>query len=99
MSLPIDQSAQPTSDQALAMRIRGFVRALLNDGGAPASISYALAFVATELGLAVANDPMRVFPVVLGAVSQAASARADEMYGEAPEVAPESLVPGNATVH
>ena len=79
--------------------IRGFVGGLLKSGVPASSISYALTFVGTELGLAVAQDPVQVFPVVLGAVSQAAAARADESGNEVADVATEWLVPGNATVH
>lgn len=64
----------------LMSSIRGHVRSLLESGAEPSAISFALAFIATELGLCVCPEPVRVFPVLLNAVAQAASERssADE---------------------
>ena len=54
-------------------RVRCTVRALINDGVKTPTISYALSFIATELGLCVADEPTSVFPVVLHGVVSAAS--------------------------
>lgn len=59
-------------------RVRGQVKRLLERNASPADISYALAFVATELGLSLSDDPARVFPVVLKGASQAATSYADQ---------------------
>lgn len=58
-------------------RVRGQVKRLLERDASPSDISFALAYVATELGLAISNDPARVFPVVLNGASQAATSYAD----------------------
>lgn len=60
-------------EAAIVCRVRESVQALLGEGAAPSALSYALAFVATELGLALAPNPANVFPVVLSAVSHAAA--------------------------
>lgn len=58
-------------------RIRGQVKRLLERGASPADISYALSFVAVELGLNLAENPARVLPVVLKGASHAATSYAD----------------------
>jgi len=80
-------------------RVRGFTRGLLDNGVEPQAISFALAFVATELGLAVANNPVDVFAVVLSAVSQAAGSSSTSDEDDVTEVISESLFPINATIH
>ena len=56
---------------AVLNRLRDYVRAQLQDGASAPDLSFALAFVATELGLAISADPVRVFPVVLQGVTEA----------------------------
>jgi hypothetical protein len=57
--------------EALAERVRAFVRDELRQGSEPPDLTYALAFVAAELGLALASDPVQVFPAVLEAIHRA----------------------------
>lgn len=57
--------------EALLERVRTLVREELRQGAEPADLSFVLAFVATELGMAIASDPLQVFPVVLDAVTRA----------------------------
>ena len=64
--------SEPTPEEVMS-RVRALVGALLDAGAEPPHVSYALAYVATELGLAVAANPVQVFPVVLSAVSSAAA--------------------------
>jgi hypothetical protein len=74
-----EPQAEPSQEE-VTERIRALVGALL-DAAVPApNVSHALAYVATELGLAVAGNPVQVFPVVLGGVS---SACADHHQGGA----------------
>ncbi len=61
----------PLASDQLAEQIRNSVRHMLKAGIPAWDITYALTYVATELGLAVAKEPVRIFPVLLGAISQA----------------------------
>ncbi len=54
-------------------RLRSQTGQLLEDGATPSEVSFALAYIAAELGFVVAPDPLCVIPVVLKAVSEAAS--------------------------
>ena len=55
----------------LLSQVRDFVHELLDEGAAPPQISFCLAYVATELGLAMTDNSPRVVPVVLDAVAHA----------------------------
>lgn len=68
-----DNTNQGLDTQEVYARVRGQVKRLLDRGVLPAQVSFAFAYVATELGLVVSNDPARVFSVVLDALGQAAS--------------------------
>jgi hypothetical protein len=77
-------------------RLRRQVKRLLARSAAAPDLSFALAYVATELGLVVSNDPARVLAVVLKGVSQAsidyAEAMDDKAGGEElPEKAPDGV--------
>lgn len=54
-------------------RVRSQVHRLLEGGASPSDISFALAYIAAELGFVVAPDSLCVVTVVLNAISQAAS--------------------------
>lgn len=69
----VDEDEDSNKQDNLIDRVRIFVREMLDDAADPPAISFALAYVATELGLAVADSPAHVFPVVLDAVSRATS--------------------------
>src|SRR5690349_1970837 len=71
-----DASGVPTEEDVMR-QARALVGALLDAGADAPHISYAFAYIATELGLVVAANPVRVFPVVLSAVSQAAADRGE----------------------
>jgi hypothetical protein len=64
-------------------RLRGQVKRLLARSATAPDLSFALAYVATELGLVVSHDPARVLPVVLKGVSQASSDYAEAMEDKA----------------
>ena len=73
-------------------RIRLLVRRLLEREVPAQDVTFALAYIATELGLVLGNDAAKVFPVVLSGASQAAAdflAHQQEAAGdELPEKAP-----------
>ncbi|MBM3153246.1 MAG: hypothetical protein FJZ96_13760 [Chloroflexi bacterium] len=74
-------------EETLAMeqilnRVRGQVKRLLARGASAPDVTYALAFVATELGLLRSNDPAGVVAVVLKGVSQVSSDYARLMHGQ-----------------
>ena len=92
---PVEQdivSEAPTADE-ITTKVRSLVGSLLDGGAAASDVTFALVYIATELGLVVSEDPLRVFPVVLSAVSRAAadcgdhavSAEADNPKEERPE--------------
>ena len=71
-----DSVEQDAAADALTMdevrgKVRTFVGTLLNGGAKPPDIAFSLAYVATEFGLAVAEESVQVFPVVLSAVTSA----------------------------
>ncbi len=72
---PVEQDAAAdalTVDEVMG-KVRAFVGTLLNGGVKPPDIAFSLAFVATEFGLAVAEESVQVFSVVLSAVTSAAA--------------------------
>ncbi len=81
----------------ITKRIRMLVRRLLEREVPAQDVTFALAYIATELGLVLGNDAAKVFPVVLSGASQAASdflvaqqheAGGDELLERAPAGAP-----------
>src|SRR5262245_25245626 len=77
-------------DRALASndvvdRTREFVRSLLDQGVKASEVSATLAYVATELGLYFAKQPVQVFPVVLDAISRAVTAARAGRDEDAPQ--------------
>jgi hypothetical protein len=54
-------------------------RRLMDKGAGPAELSFALTYIATELGFVLAPNPLSVLPVVLNAIPQAASNRLEAM--------------------
>ena len=55
----------------LLSQVRDFVHELLDEEAAPPQITFCLAYVSTELGLAMTDNSARVVPVVLDAVAHA----------------------------
>ena len=67
-----DTPGAPTAEEVMG-KVRTLVGALLEAEAQAPHISYALAYVATELGLFSAAEAVQVFPVVLSAISRAAA--------------------------
>lgn len=80
-------------------RVRGQVKRLLQRDASPADVSYALAFVATELGLSLSNDAARVLPVVLKGASQAATSYADQKQIQAGSEEALQSPPAGVSIH
>ena len=78
-------------------KVRTMVRSLLEGGAEPSDVSFALSFIATELGLEVAEGSIAVFPVVMAGICHAVANAADESV-EA-EDTDEQYVPNDMTVH
>lgn len=80
----------------LLSQVREFVHGLLEEDAAPPQISFCLAFVATELGLSVTDNSIRVLPVILDAVNHATRfmTQEDEEEQEASNEEP-TLPPGS----
>jgi hypothetical protein len=83
---------------------RAFVSERLSAGARASEISFALAYVAVELGLVVATDRADVYPVVMAAIAEAAKddARLEsevEAAGEAEGTEDAIEVAPHATVH
>ena len=95
----VAQEKNSLDQNDLLERVRVFVRELLDDQVKPPGISFALTYVATELGLAVASNSVRVFPVVLSAVTQAAKSSPICVGRTVPEIDSKLWLFTNTTVH
>ncbi|AWZ20549.1 Hypothetical protein RAK1035_1840 [Roseovarius sp. AK1035] len=83
--------------EGVTAKVSALTKALLDEGIGPSMIAFALTSVAADMGLQASGDPMRVFPVLLGAISEQARLRFEgsaEEEGEGP-----ACVPLGATVH
>jgi len=85
--------------ETLAGIVREHVQALLDNGHPASSVSFVLAFVATELGLELASNPHEPIRVVLGAVLNASSQHAKAQSREDLEVSDEVERPSATTIH
>ena len=94
-----ESSTSPLDD--LIECIREFVRGHLKEGVKPSDLSFCLTFVATEMGLSIAHDPVSVFPVVLRGLISAT----ESMQSTKPESPPENTqeapgaAPATAVLH
>lgn len=81
-------------------QVRRFTMQRLDAGLSPSALSFALAFVATEMGLCVTRDgnPLPVFQTVLQAVTCAAINATSTESVESLEAEPAS-VPAGVAVH
>jgi hypothetical protein len=85
--------------------VRMLVREQLDAGLRASNISFALTYIAVELGLTVATDRAAVYPVVMAAISEAATADSARRNEESVERSrpkdsePPAAVPVGATVH
>jgi hypothetical protein len=56
-------------------RVGRMTQSLLEEGAEPSQVAFALTSVAADMGLQVAGDPLKVFPVLLNAIAGAAKNR------------------------
>jgi hypothetical protein len=56
-------------------RVARVTQSLLEDGAQPSQVAFALTSVAADMGLQVAGDPLKVFPVLLDAIAGVAKSR------------------------
>ncbi len=90
------QREQDELEQVTA-EVSALTKALLEEGADPSIIAFALTSVAADMGLQVCGDPMRLFPVLLDAISQQAHLRVEA--GRDQECEEPACLPLNATVH
>jgi hypothetical protein len=83
--------------EGVVAQVSALTKTLLNEGSNPSMVAFALTSVATDMGLQVCGDPMRVFPVLLGAISQQANRRSEA--DAAQKTDEPAHVPLDATVH
>jgi hypothetical protein len=82
--------------------LREFVNDRIGEDFQPQDISFALAYIATELGLHCTNNSTTVFPVVLRAMSHALDAHHSaecEKTKEADDSALDETAPPDAVLH
>ena len=99
MSDSITKEHRSVDPDEVFERIRDEVRALLGGGIAPENISFALSYIATELGLAVATNPVEVYPVILSAVAQASTASSANKEDRTSALGSELQLPQSSTIH
>ena len=66
-------------------RIGRLTQDLLEEGGEPSQVAFALTSVAADMGLQITGDPLKVFPVLLSAIAHQASRRSlddQQQFGE-----------------
>ena len=83
--------------EGVVAQVSALTKTLLDEGVDPSMVAFALTSVAADMGLQVCGDPMQVFPVLLGAISQQAQRRSE--VGAAQETDEPAHVPLDATVH
>jgi hypothetical protein len=54
-------------------RIAHVTQSLLEDGAEPSEVAFALTSVAADMGLQIAGDPLKVFPILLNAIAGVAA--------------------------
>jgi len=91
LSMPLDE---------VFSTVRQSVRGLLENGAQPADVSYALAYVGTEMGLLVCKEPAEVFRVVLTSITHASARPAATSSKDADPTDLSTVVPADTdTVH
>jgi hypothetical protein len=94
------ESTQPDHRSAVIERVTQFVRDQLSAGATAPDLSYALAYIATDLGLHLAPDARQVFPVVLDGVARASLAHFEASRTQGAEGKAEPVpMPGTSTLH
>jgi hypothetical protein len=96
----VEEDASPDATGNLVDAVRHFTVQLLGQGTAPAQLSFALAFVSTEMGLHFTSSAhaLGVFQTVLQAVTTAALNAPAEAQDVAEGTTTESA-PASATLH
>src|SRR5262249_7648433 len=69
-----EQENPPKLDEVMG-RIAQVTQSLLEDGAQPSQVAFALTSVAADMGLQVGGDPLKVFPLLLGAIAEVANTR------------------------
>jgi hypothetical protein len=59
-------------EPTVVLRLRAVVSGLLEEGAPPAELTYALAYIATEMGIAYAPDSLAAVHVVMQGIASAA---------------------------
>jgi hypothetical protein len=70
-----DESEKKAGIDEVIERVARVTQSLLEDGAEPSDVAFALTSVAADMGLQVAGDPLKVFPVLLNAIAGVASTR------------------------
>ena len=83
--------------EEICRKVRAMVKSLVKKGAEPSDVSYALSFIATELGLEVTEGSISVFPVVMSGITHAVANAVEEPVDA--EEADENDVPMGATLH
>jgi|SRR5271166_4861722 len=72
--MTVKSEKKPKLDEVMG-RVAQVTQSLLEDGAEPSQVAFALTSVAADMGLQVAGDPLKVFPVLLDAIADVAKAR------------------------
>jgi hypothetical protein len=72
--MTLKSEKKPKLDEVMG-RVAQVTQSLLEDGAEPSQVAFALTSVAADMGLQVAGDPLKVFPVLLDAIADVAKAR------------------------
>ncbi len=83
--------------EEICRKLRSMISSLVKKGASPSDVSFALTFIATELGLEITEGNISVFPVLMAGITYAVANAAEES-DESAEV-DENAMPFGATVH
>jgi hypothetical protein len=76
--LKLEQLMSSETKMELVNQVRGQVKEWLKDGAKPSEVSFALSFIAADLGLHMTNKDIRIMPVLLDGISTAIRCANDE---------------------
>jgi len=87
--------------EALMPEVREFVRDKLKEDYNPQELTFALSFIATELGLHCTDNSTRVFPVMLRAIAHAVDAQSvdSDDIKESTAVEADKMLPADTVLH
>lgn len=83
----------------LISQVRDQVNKLLEASESPSDVSFALSFVATELGRHATENDICVMPILLGGVNAAIRCANDEQCEEEAAVTLETEIPVDTKIH